>query len=96
MIKNFKNKKMRKFYESQNEALNDWLEVDTAVRFIADDIFENLILIWIMVRYLRVEVLFKTMERMWRRSYQMKRGKKDRKESKSEVGDQCINTLTLQ
>ena len=40
-IKNAKNKKLKKFYEEQNEALNDWLEVDTAVRFIADDIFES-------------------------------------------------------
>lgn len=32
---------MRKFYESQNDALNDWLEVDAAVRSIADDIFES-------------------------------------------------------
>ena len=36
-----KNKKLKKFYEDQNEALNDWLEVDTAVRFIADDILES-------------------------------------------------------
>jgi hypothetical protein len=36
-----KNKKLRLFYEEQNEKLNDWLEVDTAVRSIADDIFES-------------------------------------------------------
>jgi len=40
-IKGVKSKKLRRFYEKQNEALNDWLEVDTAVRFIADDIFES-------------------------------------------------------
>jgi hypothetical protein len=78
-IKSCKNKKTRKFYESQNDALNDWLEVDTAVRFIADDIFESLILMRIMVVYPRADVLCRTMERMWGRFYQMKRREKDRK-----------------
>jgi hypothetical protein len=36
-----KNKGLKKFYEDQNQALNDWLEVDMAVRSIADDIFES-------------------------------------------------------
>jgi hypothetical protein len=40
-IKGIKNKKLRKFYEDQNASLNDWLEVDTVVRSIADDIFES-------------------------------------------------------
>ncbi|KIW09147.1 uncharacterized protein PV09_00083 [Verruconis gallopava] len=40
-LRNCKNKKVRKFYEDQNEACNDWLEVDTVVRSIADDIFES-------------------------------------------------------
>lgn len=40
-IKQCKTKKLKRFYERQNEALNDWLEVDTAVRSIADDIFES-------------------------------------------------------
>ncbi|KAF2430394.1 hypothetical protein EJ08DRAFT_670522 [Tothia fuscella] len=40
-IKKCSNKKLRLFYEQQNEMLNDWLEVDTAVRSIADDILES-------------------------------------------------------
>jgi len=40
-IKLLKSKKLQRFYESQNDSLNDWLEVDTAVRYIADDIFES-------------------------------------------------------
>lgn len=35
-----KNKKIRAFYEEQNERLNDWLEVDTLVRHLADDVFD--------------------------------------------------------
>ncbi|PSR81426.1 hypothetical protein BD289DRAFT_41019 [Coniella lustricola] len=37
-IKAISNKKIRKFYEEQNVALGDWLEVDSVVRSIADDI----------------------------------------------------------
>jgi hypothetical protein len=40
-VKAIKNKGLRKFYEDQNGSLNDWLEVDTVVRSIADDIFES-------------------------------------------------------
>jgi hypothetical protein len=40
-LKSQKNNTIRRFYEGQNEALNDWLEVDTAVRSIADDILES-------------------------------------------------------
>lgn len=40
-LKAIKHTKVRKFYEHQNEALNDWLEVDSVVRSIADDIFES-------------------------------------------------------
>lgn len=40
-LKTIENPKIRKFYEEQNEALNDWLEVDSVVRSIADDIFES-------------------------------------------------------
>ncbi|KAE9979288.1 hypothetical protein EG328_001011 [Venturia inaequalis] len=40
-IKTLKSKKVRNFYESQNNSLNDWLEVDAAVRSIADDIFDS-------------------------------------------------------
>jgi hypothetical protein len=39
-LKDIDNKKLRRFYETQNERLNDWLEVDIVVRAIADDIFD--------------------------------------------------------
>ncbi|KAL8946093.1 MAG: hypothetical protein Q9222_007466 [Ikaeria aurantiellina] len=41
-IKEIKSKKVRKFYESQNERLNDWLEVDTVVMSIADDVLDSM------------------------------------------------------
>lgn len=41
-LKEIKNKAVRKFYESQNERLNDWLEVDTIVMAIADDVLESM------------------------------------------------------
>lgn len=34
-LKEIKDKKIRRFYEDQNERLNDWLEVDTLVRHVA-------------------------------------------------------------
>lgn len=40
-LKEISNKKVRKFYENQNERLNDWLEVDTVVTAIADDVFDS-------------------------------------------------------
>ncbi|KAF3766821.1 hypothetical protein M406DRAFT_350276 [Cryphonectria parasitica EP155] len=40
-IKSIKNKGVKKFYEAQNDALGDWLEVDSVVRSIADDILES-------------------------------------------------------
>ncbi|KAJ4385590.1 hypothetical protein N0V93_010019 [Gnomoniopsis smithogilvyi] len=40
-LKTIENKKIRHFYEEQNEALSDWLEVDSVVRSIADDILES-------------------------------------------------------
>lgn len=40
-LKAITNKKIRRFYEQQNEALSDWLEVDSVVRSIADDILES-------------------------------------------------------
>lgn len=40
-LKSIKDKKVRHFYEEQNDALSDWLEVDSVVRSIADDIFES-------------------------------------------------------
>lgn len=41
-LKEIKNKKVRKFYEGQNDRLNDWLEVDTIVMAIADDVLESM------------------------------------------------------
>ncbi|KAM0433021.1 hypothetical protein ACHAPT_004726 [Fusarium lateritium] len=41
-LKAIKNKKLRAFYEAQNERLNDWLEVDAVVVAIADDVLESM------------------------------------------------------
>lgn len=41
-LKAIKNKQVRKFYESQNERLNDWLEVDAIVMAVADDVLESM------------------------------------------------------
>lgn len=41
-IKELKNKKVRQFYENQNERLNDWLEVDTVVMSIADEVLDSM------------------------------------------------------
>lgn len=41
-LKGMKNKKVRAFYEQQNERLNDWLEVDAVVMAIADDVLESM------------------------------------------------------
>ena len=41
-IQEIKNKKIRAFYEGQNERLNDWLEVDTVVQYIADDVLDSM------------------------------------------------------
>lgn len=41
-IKNEKNKKLKAFYESQNDRLNDWLEVDMLVQSIADDVLDSM------------------------------------------------------
>ena len=41
-IKQMKNKKTRGFYEEQNERLNDWLEVDTLVMHMADDVLDSM------------------------------------------------------
>ncbi|KAI9717942.1 MAG: hypothetical protein M1828_007034 [Chrysothrix sp. TS-e1954] len=40
-LKGIENKKIRAFYEEQNERLDDWLEVDTVVRYVSDDILES-------------------------------------------------------
>ena len=41
-LKDIKNKNIRTFYEAQNERLNDWLEVDTIVTSIADDVLDSM------------------------------------------------------
>lgn len=41
-LKEIKNKKVRAFYEEQNGRLNDWLEVDSVVMAIADDVLESM------------------------------------------------------
>lgn len=40
-LKEISNKKIRRFYEDQNERLNDWLEVDTIVKHLADDVIDS-------------------------------------------------------
>ncbi|KAK4505047.1 hypothetical protein PRZ48_003010 [Zasmidium cellare] len=41
-LKGIENKAVRKFYEAQNQRLNDWLEVDAIVMAIADDVLESM------------------------------------------------------
>ena len=41
-LKNLDNKAVRAFYERQNETINDWIEVDTLVRTMADDILDSM------------------------------------------------------
>ena len=41
-IKQIKDKKIRRYYEAQNDRLNDWLEVDTIVKAMADSIFDSM------------------------------------------------------
>lgn len=41
-LKQIKNKKLRQYYEAQNKRLNDWLEVDTVVKAMADSIFDSM------------------------------------------------------
>lgn len=41
-LKAIKNKKVRAFYESQNDRLNDWLEVDALVMALADDVLDSM------------------------------------------------------
>jgi hypothetical protein len=41
-LKSTKDKKIRKFYEEQNDRLNDWLEVDTIVKATSDAIFDSM------------------------------------------------------
>ena len=41
-LKKIKNKKIRSFYEAQNEKLDDWLEVDLLVKSVSDDVIDSL------------------------------------------------------
>lgn len=41
-LKKIENKAVRKFYEDQNQSLNDWLEVDAIVMAVADDVLESM------------------------------------------------------
>ena len=41
-LNEIKNKKVRAFYEAQNDRLNDWLEVDAIVMYVADDALESM------------------------------------------------------
>lgn len=41
-LKEIKDKKVRAFYDQQNESLNDWLEVDTLVMSMADDVLDSM------------------------------------------------------
>lgn len=40
-LKKIENKAVRKFYEDQNDRLNDWLEVDSIVMAVADDVLDS-------------------------------------------------------
>lgn len=41
-LEDIKNKKIKAFYAQQNESLNDWLEVDTLVMSMADDVLDSM------------------------------------------------------
>ena len=41
-LKKIKKKKVRNFYEEQNERLNDWVEVDALVTAIGEDIIDSM------------------------------------------------------
>ncbi|KNG47205.1 cation diffusion facilitator 10 [Stemphylium lycopersici] len=41
-LKSIRNKKVRQFYEAQNERLDDWAEVDMVVSSLADDIVDSM------------------------------------------------------
>lgn len=41
-LKEIESKPLRRFYERQNQRLDDWLEVDTVVLSMADDILESM------------------------------------------------------
>jgi hypothetical protein len=41
-LNDIRSKQVRRYYESQNDRLNDWLEVDTLVMSMAEDILESM------------------------------------------------------
>jgi cation diffusion facilitator family transporter len=41
-LKEIKNKKVKKFYEDQNNRLDDWAEVDALVKALADDVLDSM------------------------------------------------------
>ncbi|KAH0336808.1 hypothetical protein KCU81_g8412, partial [Aureobasidium melanogenum] len=41
-LKQIKDKKVRKFYQDQNNRLNDWAEVDALVKALADDVLDSM------------------------------------------------------
>ena len=41
-LKEIKNKKVKKFYEGQNARLDDWLEVDTIVKAMAEEVLDSM------------------------------------------------------
>ncbi|KAF2678946.1 hypothetical protein K458DRAFT_347513 [Lentithecium fluviatile CBS 122367] len=41
-LKGIQNKKVRRFYEEQNARLDDWLEVDSIVSTVADDVLDSM------------------------------------------------------
>ena len=41
-LKQIKDKKIRSYYEAQNERLNDWLEADTLVTSMAEDVLDSM------------------------------------------------------
>ncbi|KAK3492176.1 uncharacterized protein B0T23DRAFT_135772 [Neurospora hispaniola] len=41
-LKAIKNKKIRRYYESQNETLDSWVEVDALVMAVADDVIDSM------------------------------------------------------
>lgn len=42
-LKRIKNKKIRSFYEAQNDTLDAWLEVDALVYAVADDVIDSMV-----------------------------------------------------
>ena len=74
-LEQMKNKKIRAFYEQQNETLNDWLEVDALVMSMADDVLDSMnpqdvrISLQIISNYQRPTLVCRSLTRVgrWRR-----------------------------